>query len=550
VLEGAHLYLRRYWRHERTITAHVDNRLAATENVHPDALRPLLDGLFPPGSYPADGADWQKVACALAARSPFAVITGGPGTGKTTTVIKLLALLQAQALQAGGRPLRIRLAAPTGKAAARLNESIAGQVASLNFEELDQGEAVQAAIPREVSTLHRLLGARPDTRKFRHHRLNPLPLDIVVVDEASMIDIDMMAAVLDALPPTARLILLGDKDQLASVEAGAVLGNLCARASEGRYRPDTQDWLAAASGEALPDYLVNGEGRELDQAIAMLRHSFRFGDDSGIGQLARAINEGNPNQAVHVLQDDRFGDVHYQPLASFTDRQLDRLVLGGQGTADAPGYTHYLEALAAQRPAPGSEPSAWDAWARAVLHAHGAFQVLSPVRVGPLGVEALNERIEQELARAGMITLPEAGGHWYEGRPVLVIGNDYGLRLMNGDIGITLAVPDSPEDPESGTTLRVAFPAGDGQGGVRWVLPSRLQRCETVYAMTVHKSQGSEFKHAALVMPDSVSPILTRELVYTAVTRAKKAFSLLAPDKRILEQAIQQRIERASNMFA
>jgi len=369
------------------------------------------------------------------------------------------------------------------------------------------------------------------------------------VDEASMIDIDMMAAVLDALPPTARLVLLGDKDQLASVEAGAVLGNLCARASQGHYRPEIRDWIAAASGEVLPEGLVNGNGRELDQAIGMLRHSFRFGDSSGIGQLARSINEGNAHQAVRLLQDDHYGDIHYQSLGSFTDRQLDRLVRGGHGTADAPGYIHYLEVLATQRPAPGSEPSAWDYWAQAVLRAHGDFQVLSPVRVGPLGVEALNERIEQGLSRAGLIALPEAGGHWYEGRPVLVTGNDYGLRLMNGDIGITLAIPDAPEDPESGTTLRVAFPAGDGQGGVRWVLPSRLQRCETVYAMTVHKSQGSEFKHAALIMPDSVLPILTRELVYTAVTRAKQTFSLMAPNQRILEQAIQQRIERASKMF-
>ncbi|WP_444679699.1 AAA family ATPase [Halomonas sp. E19] len=197
----------------------------------------LLEALFP-ANPEGPSPDWQKLACAIAARTHFSVITGGPGTGKTTTVVKLLALLQALALAPGDTsPLRIRLAAPTGKAAARLNESIAAQVSSLALEGIPNADAVRAAVPTDVTTLHRLLGARPDTRKFRHHRLNPLPAEIVVVDEGSMIDVEMMVSLLDALPAHAALILLGDKDQLASVEAGAILGSLCAQAAEGHYTP-------------------------------------------------------------------------------------------------------------------------------------------------------------------------------------------------------------------------------------------------------------------------------------------------------------------------
>ncbi|WP_372614732.1 exodeoxyribonuclease V subunit alpha, partial [Halomonas sp.] len=272
-----------------------ERRLDQAINI--DALSQALAALFPATAT----LDWQKAACALAARSPFAVITGGPGTGKTTTVVKLLALLQTLALNEGSRALRIRLAAPTGKAAARLNESIAGQVSSLQLDGLatlweaaSAGECsvdtLRSAIPTQVTTLHRLLGSRPDTRHFRHHAHHPLQLDVLVVDEASMVDVEMMAALLDALPPRAHLVLLGDKDQLASVEAGSVLGDLCARADGGHYTPDTADWLDRATGQRLPADVIDPDGRPLDQAIAMLRVSHRFDAESGIGRLAAAVN--------------------------------------------------------------------------------------------------------------------------------------------------------------------------------------------------------------------------------------------------------------------
>lgn len=569
VLDGHRLYLRRYWRHEQQVAAAITSRLQPLA-TDPATLRPVLDTLFPDKPDHTDTSASQVLACALGARMPLCVITGGPGTGKTTTVIRLLALLQVQALTTTGKPLEIRLAAPTGKAAARLSASIRSQIDALEQLPLPQAAAVRAAIPREVSTLHRLLGARPHTRRFVHHRHNPLPLDLVAVDEASMIDLDMMAALLDALPAHARLVLLGDKDQLASVEAGAVLGNLCARAADGHYRPDVADWLGQASGRQIPEALHDPVGQPLDQAIAMLRHSYRFDGQSGIGELARAVNAGNAQQALSLLDNTDFTDIHHIRIGSTSgnNQPLDRLVINGRQTADAEtatGYRHYLSAIRGNadsasishrhptRPPLDAEQSAWDDWASCILDAHTRFQLLTPLRQGPDGVDALNQRIEQALATAGLIDRTNDTTQWYEGRPVLVTTNDYALSLMNGDIGITLHAPRVFGDPSQGSTLRVAFPRGDDSADtgrrIRWVLPSRLTRVETVYAMTVHKSQGSEFVHTALVMPVTMSLVLTRELLYTAITRARSAFTLLSASDAVLEQAIHCRTARQGRLI-
>jgi exodeoxyribonuclease V alpha subunit len=580
VLVGSRLYLRRYWEYEQAVRAAIDARSARSETLQAalpmDAMRRALDGLFPPT---AITPDWQKLACALAARSAFSIITGGPGTGKTTTVVRLLALLQALALAEPmpgrpARPLRIRLAAPTGKAAARLNASIAGTVAGLPLGALgalEQGETIRDAIPVTVGTLHRLLGSRPDTRRLRHHAGNPLTLDVLVIDEASMVDLEMMAAVLAALPPNARLILLGDKDQLASVEAGAVLGELCRRAGEGHYTPQTRDWLKAATGQEIAPALIDPQGTPIDQAIVMLRHSHRFAATSGIGQLAEAVNTGN-TAAVLDLWTRGHPDLTLLALDSIEDPAFRSLVIEGttnlQSPADPPigetgptslakpavpgqGYRHYLEILRRDQPEQGADATAFDAWARSVLKAHGQFQVLCALRRGPRGVQGLNQRIARLLQDADLIP---AGTGWYLGRPVLVTRNDYGLGLMNGDIGITLARPSQTPGRGAGTKgdwiLRVAFPAGDGQDGVKWILPSRLQAVETVYALTVHKSQGSEFTHAALVLPETLSPILTRELLYTGITRAREHLTLVrSGDEHVLEQAVQRRVLRASGLM-
>ncbi|WP_321964618.1 exodeoxyribonuclease V subunit alpha [Paraburkholderia sp. J7] len=561
VLVGTRLYLRRYWQYEQDVREGIERRLgraARLEAALPlDVARAALDALFAPRSGEMRTADWQKLACALAARSAFSIVTGGPGTGKTTTVVRLLALLQTLALGRAGqgtpasRPLRIRLAAPTGKAAARLNESIAGAVERLPFDALQahvDAVALRKAIPTVVTTLHRVLGTRPGSRRFRHDAANPLPVDVLVIDEASMVDLEMMAAVLDALPPTARLILLGDKDQLASVEAGAVLGELCDRAREGHYTQASRAWLEAATGERIEAAMLDAHGLPLDQAIAMLRESHRFASESGIGALAELVNTGD---AVGVA---KIWSRGYEDLARLVcpaddDGPLRSLIVdgrvGGQSAAQRQGYRHYLETMRTTRPEPGATTDALSAWAAGVLKAHGAFQLLCALRRGPWGVEGLNRRVARLLQEEGLI---EPYGDWYAGRPVLVMHNDYELGLMNGDIGVALALPVAAGAPP---VLRVAFPAGDGSGGVKWVSPSRLQGVETVFALTVHKSQGSEFTHAALVLPDTYSPILTRELVYTGITRARSFLTLAVPEGRsVLDRAVLAKVQRASGLMA
>ncbi|MHC5351929.1 exodeoxyribonuclease V subunit alpha [Metapseudomonas furukawaii] len=543
VLSGPCLYLRRYWDYERRVAGNIAKRLRATADA-PAELSSRLATLFPEPLV-LEGerlTDWQKLACALAARGRFTLITGGPGTGKTTTVVRLLALLQ-EAAMAAGAPLRLSLAAPTGKAAARLTESIGGQVASLPV-----AEAVRAQIPTTVTTLHRLLGSRPDSRHFRHDAGNPLPLDVLVVDEASMIDLEMMANLLDALPAHSRLILLGDKDQLASVEAGAVLGDLCREAETGGYSEATRAWLEARTGEPLADPALRPGDQPLAQHIVMLRHSRRFGSGSGIGRLARAVNRADAQGARSTLAAGS-EDLHVLRLSGEQDRALERLLLNGLGEAGAgpQGYAHYLELMRAERPGQGEDLQAWDGWAGRVLAAFDQFQLLCAVRKGPWGVEGLNERIAQALQRRGLL---EQDHGWYEGRPVLVTRNDYSLGLMNGDIGIALRLPEPPEFPGATVrqVLRVVFPRNDGSGALRHILPSRLGAVETVFAMTVHKSQGSEFAHCALILPDNLNPVLTKELVYTGITRARRWFSLVETRAGIFEQAVQRRVERRSGL--
>lgn len=527
VFDAGWLYLRRFWRDE----AHVANAIVMRLDVLPvpAGLSAELDRLFPPAG---DAIDWQKIACAIAVRGSFAVVTGGPGTGKTTTVVRLLGLLQTLAYRHGSPRLRIRLAAPTGKAAARLNASIAGQI-----ERLDVDVAIKQAIPAEVTTLHRLLGSRPDSRRFRHDRDNPLHLDVLVIDEASMIDLEMMAATLDALPPGARLILLGDKDQLSSVEAGAVLGDLCARAERGFYDGVTCEWLADVCRVDIGAWSAPAEARALDQHVTMLRRSRRFEGDSGIGALATAINAGDV-AAVRRAFGEGTGDI---AALSSLPASIAALAIDGRG--DAPGYSHYLNRLEDTRPAADAPYEAFEAWGAEALQAYARFQLLCAIRHGDAGVVRQNERIAQGLLERGLI---EAVDGWYEGRPVMVTRNDYALGLMNGDVGVTLWVPDG----QGAMALRVVFAVVDERGGerIRFVVPSRLAAVETVYAMTVHKSQGSEFEHTALALPAEPSPVLTRELVYTGVTRARRWFTLLAaPD--ILGYAVQRKTQRASGLL-
>lgn len=515
VLDGPRLYLRRNWLAEQGIRRSILARLAQP-SVVPEGLAQALDSLFERG--PATSADanavpdWQKVACALAARARFTLITGGPGTGKTTTVVRLLALLQSQA----ARPLRIALAAPTGKAAARLGESISQAIQRLPL-------AMQVHIPTQAQTLHKLLQVRAAVLATAAPQL---ALDVVVVDEASMIDLELMARLMAAVPLSASLILLGDKDQLASVEAGAVMGQLCAGAQAGGYSAETVQWLQGHTGQDVSAWA--GAGSALAQQTVMLRHSHRFASNSLIGQWASAVNAGD-RPAVAALWE-------ATPRWSATQAaSVTRLQTG-------PGSDAGLAALvlAAWQPTLASllalqteSKVCDDAQALLLLKALGRFQVLCALREGPAGVLALN----RSLARA--LGFPLEG--WYPGRPVMVTRNDYNLGLMNGDVGLCLPTTRG---------LRVAFAAAgsDGVMGTRWVLPSRLDAIETVLAMTVHKSQGSEFDQVALVLPERMTPVLTRELLYTGITRAKHQLTLVVPQAGVLRQAVAANILRSGGL--
>lgn len=562
IREGSLLYLRRYWNYEQQIISSIEQRLANPPAIDNAQLADTLERLFPK---PAKGSelDWQKVACALAARESFAVLTGGPGTGKTTTVVRLLATLQVLSAQATGKFLSIRMAAPTGKAAARLNDSLRRQTAQIAGQlGPEQGQAIVDSIMTEkVSTIHRLLGTLPDGQGFRHHRHHRLNADVVVIDEASMVDVHLLSCLFAALPPTTRVILLGDKDQLASVEAGAVLGQLCSRAESANYWPATREWLQQACRVILPETFIASApsekdhhapspnslfeadekpGRRLDQAITMLRVSHRFAPSSGIGQLARAVNAGDAKAAWLCLDarsaTDANRDLQLLHVQQPEDRRFEKFVLDG--------YRPFLEEIATGPS--GSSDDALNDWAKRVLQQQASFQLLCTVRRGPWGVQGLNELTTKLLRREGCLS---GTGHWYPGRPVMVTRNDYGLRLMNGDIGVTLPFASGANSfagDFSSSPLRVVFPDSESPSGLRWILPSRLGNVETVFAMTVHKSQGSEFTRVGLVLPDHSSPVLTRELIYTGITRAALQFCLIVSNPTILREAIQRRIERTS----
>jgi exodeoxyribonuclease V alpha subunit len=492
LLAGHKLYLRRCRHHEITVAVQARQRAAAAVAVDEAALQQGLAQLFPTA---APGAtDLQRRACEVAARARLTLITGGPGTGKTYTAARLLALLSALN---GATPLRIALAAPTGKAAARLRQSIEQALAQLPPAAGMQDLAARIGPAR---TLHALLGARPGTRRFVHGPAHPLPLDLLIVDEASMVHLEMMAALLAALPPQASVVLLGDKDQLASVEAGAVLGDLC---------------RDAAGSDALARQTVT------------LRESRRF--QGAIGRLATAVNTGDASAAAALLKPGLDPALHW--LRGGGAQAVVQLALHGREGAPG-GYSAYL-GLLRQRPAPG-DAAAWDAWVRSVLAAFDRLRVLCALRDGEWGAAGMNLAIERALGQAGLIA---RGSEWYEGRPVMVTRNDPGLGVFNGDIGIALR-PD-------GGALRVHFAVAEGW---RAVGVGRLAEVETAYAMTVHKSQGSEFDHAVLVLPEQPSRLLTRELVYTGLTRARSAFTLAGARAQALAEALALRTWRASGL--
>ena len=463
VLEGNHLFLNRYWQYEANLVSNIFKRISL--NIATSGSEGLLDKYFPLQSGVTE-VDWQREAAKSASEQAFTMITGGPGTGKTTTVLKILALLQ----ELNDGQLAISLAAPTGKAAMRLQQSLieGKQGLALNDQNLLE------SIPDSVSTLHRLLGPINQSNKFRHHRDKPLSCDLLVVDESSMIDLAMMSKLLEALHPKARLILLGDKDQLASVESGAVLNDLCS---------------------SLPQQTVE------------LKKTWRF--SGPIKDFAQAINTQQATVAFNLLSDEASND----QLSLLNENWQDHIYQQ---------YQPYIQQIRSD-----SDPAT-------AMATFSKFQVLAAVRQGEFGVEGINRHLEKRLQSSQMQTqLP-----WYHGKPIMITRNDTSLGLFNGDIGICLF-----DDEES--QLSVWFQ--DTQGSFRAVIPARLPQHETVFAMTIHKSQGSEFDRVMIVLPDKPMPILSRELLYTGVTRTKKQVDI-ASSESVFNYTVSQQVVRNSGI--
>jgi exodeoxyribonuclease V alpha subunit len=460
VLYAGSLYLHRYYHYEYRLAQAIKE--LAGRQVERLECGPSLDMAFGPVG---QGDNLQRRGAELAAKSALTLLSGGPGTGKTTTVVRILGIL----LNLLGAQLRIALAAPTGKAAMRLRQSVAGAIDSLPF-----AEEIRQAIPVDATTLHRLLGYRRHSVQFRHNRANPLHYDVVVVDEASMVDLALMSKLVDALPATARLILLGDKDQLTSVESGAVLADLIA---------------------TLPRNTV------------VLQKSYRF--DTGIQKLAEAVNTDDAVRAWSLLEDDK-----YQMLELIPRERRDIF---------HQGYAAYLEKAASA--GVDEYPDIFTEFNR--------FRILCALRVGRLGADSINTLVEEHyLRRYGY---PE---EWYPGRPVMIRRNDYSLELYNGDIGICLV------DPSDGI-MKIWFE--DGEGGLKPFLPFRLPEYQLAYAMTIHKSQGSEYDDIVIVLPDLDNPVLSRELVYTAITRGAEKIRVFA-EKEVFGKALSRKTKRNSGL--
>ena len=511
VLDGENrLYLHRYFDYERTFAKHL---LAFNETLATDiaSAQNSLDIFFGKPEN-TEIPDWQRIAAALSMQQRLTVISGGPGTGKTTTVANILGCLQMQ-----NPNTHIVLAAPTGKAAMRMLEAIRERARQFALP-------YRPNLPEEAFTIHRLLGATARPGIFRHHKDNPLALDVLVVDEASMIDLVLAARLFDALPAHARIILLGDKDQLSAVEAGAVFSELSMNPG---LTEDCKKILALMTGTSVlainPPHIA-GQGGTTDSTIWLTRN-FRFSASSGISRLALAIRDGRADEAIATLENPPDASISW--LSKEKTTRLDSHVK----SEIRHGYAAYMTAVKE------GLKNLSEQNIKAVFDAFERFRVLCAVREGHHGVQAVNRLISEYLRS-------ELPGHsvrkdWFAGKPVQVLQNDYSLRLFNGDIGIVL--------PDENDNLIVYF-ASDTDS-FRTISPLRLPEHETAFAMTVHKSQGSEFESLLVLMPVRTSPVITRELFYTAITRAQKNVRLVCSPE-VLKAGIEASVQRHTGLMS
>lgn len=532
------LYFYRVWQDEYRVGQFFTQKLTqdnSSKNV--EKIHQVLDSYFPSEHcqlLPNEGFPWQKIAVATALKQPFCILTGGPGTGKTTTVTRLLLALTALA----EKDLTIKLVAPTGKAAARLSESMMNALKDLQRREgIEIEEETLKKLPTTAETLHRLLGLG-FSDKAKYHAKNPLNLDVLVVDEASMIDLAMMSRLVLALPPQAKLILLGDQDQLSSVESGAVLAELAKfqRDEKGEILPFSEEmavYLRQTTGENLPQQKNINLFRN---ALCHLVASRRFGACPLIGKLATSINRRQSQQSWQLLLDNpESREIH---LISFDDYQeknfheqqlfcVKRVI--DEAIHQYLDYFHFVHQLIEKK-----EPIAQHI--DEIFKRFNRVRFLTAMRKGALGSEQLNEQIFQAMQQKGLLQFHQQSEH-FAGRPILITQNDKHIQRYNGDIGLYLW-----EKDENGQVIgRYWFEDGKS------VLPSRLPKHEIAFVMTVHKSQGSEFDHTILVLPLVFNPVLTKELVYTGVTRAKSRITVMTGEK-IWKQAVRSATVRQSRL--
>ncbi len=510
ILHNDMLYMQRYFRYENMLLNRLYNFFEqekieiAKRSEALIALKPFVDKLFTNAGN--QGADWQLAAAITAVLHNFTIITGGPGTGKTTTVAKILAL--SFTLQPD---IKVALAAPTGKAGARMAESLMN--ANLDVDD----SITQKFANLKPATIHRLLGWQKDSPYFRHHAANPLVADLVIVDEASMIDVALFAKLLDAIAQGARIILLGDKDQLASVEAGSLFGDLCrAQNSLNKFTSERAQYInqfVAQDAAELGDEYTDNQNHPLFQHIVELRYSHRFKGDEGIGKISRAVI--NNDSVV---------------LSQFIDQPNDSTVTIDQEYSAAifenfiDGYKQYIQ-----------EPDILTA-----LHKLNQLRLLCAVKVGNQGVYSANAAVELHLASKGYIVRDSI---FYNNRPIMVTQNNYTLGLYNGDVGILR--PD-----ENGVMKAWFIDSSESDGHkLKSVLPGFITQMETVFAMTIHKSQGSEFESVMVILPNSPNRLLTRELLYTGITRAKKQV-IIQTTKDVLMATAAAQVERGSGVIA
>lgn len=507
VLFNNRLYFHRYFHYEGKVVQQIE-QLIDQEKKEVAARKELLlsqkefvESKLSRPLQPAAAPDWQQAAVVSAAINNFTIITGGPGTGKTTTVAKILAILFK--LNPG---LKVALAAPTGKAAARMVDSLKSAALSLSDE---LASALQSLKP---NTLHRLLGSIPHSPNFLHNKENPLPYDLLIVDESSMIGVALFAKLLDAISPDTRLILLGDKDQLASVEAGSLFGDLClSQPVLNVFEKDRFELINALHGSLPAEAQVEpgGATHPLFQHIVELKFSYRFEDTGGIGLLSKAVIQNDFEKVQSFLHDDTKDDQvvidqHYS--ASLFERL-------------AMEYKKYIE-----------EPDP-----KIALQKMNAFKILCAIREGEFGVQQLNRRVERLLNDSGILKIE---GEFYENRPIIVTKNNYALNLFNGDMGLIR--------PDEQGVMKAWFE--DAEGKLRGITPGLIGGIETVFAMTIHKSQGSEFDQVLLVLPTFEQlPILTRELIYTGITRAKNKVFIQGTEE-VLKLASERKVQRASGI--